>query len=221
VTLEAIEDLLARAGSLREVASSAVSDLCTERKVDLGSRLNRGRRQLYQRYLKHCFEDGVLTDEELADLDHLAGLLQLNESDLAAVQDAVAVEIYGEAVEEVLADFRLDDGEETFLRSLRESLDLPEKTADRLYREGAGRARDRAMHEARTRDRLFLRTPAGEFTGRSSSSLEDAIGDALTKASLAIPSLHWFEVIQIAGYVEDGRASGWHATLKAGVRGDD
>jgi flavin-binding protein dodecin len=223
MTLEAIEDLLAEAASVRDVTSTVVFDLCTARKIDLRRRLSRGRRQLYHRYLKHCFEDGVLTSEEIDELSHLRDLLHLDAADLFAVQNAVAIEVYGEAVEEVLADFRLDEEEATFLRRLTESLDLSEEAAGRIYREGAGRARDRALSEARTRDQQFLehRVPAGEFTGRSSSSLEQAIDDALTKASLAIPSLHWFEVTHIAGYVEDGRASGWHTTLKAGIRSDD
>ena len=81
----------------------------------------------------------------------------------------------------------------------------------------------KVLSDAGMRDRQFLkhRVAAGEFTGRSDSSLEKAIDDALAKASLAIPSLHWFEVSQIAGYVEEGRSSGWHVTLKAGIRSDD
>jgi flavin-binding protein dodecin len=223
MTLEAIEDLLAEAACVRDVTSAAVSDLCTARKIDLRNRLHRGRRQLYHRYLKHCFEDRVLSPEEIDELSHLRDLLHLDAADLSAVQDAVAVEVYGEAVEEVLADFRLDDDEAAFLRDLTESLHLSEDTAKRIYGEGAGRARDRVLRDAGTRDRQFLehRVPAGEFTGRSDASLERAIDDALTKASLAIPSLHWFEVTHIAGYVEDGRANGWHATLKAGIRSDE
>ncbi len=221
MTLEAIEDLLAEARCVRDVTRAAVSDLCTARKVDLRSRLSRGRRQLYHRYLKYCLEDRVLAAEEVESLAHLRDLLHLDRADLAAVQDAVAVEVYGEAVEEVLADFRLDDDEAAFLRSLTESLNLSEKTATLVYQEKADRARERALSEATTRDRQFLRPAAGEFTGRSSASLEQAIDDALTKASLAIPSLHWFEVTHIAGYVEGGRTSGWHATLKAGIHGED
>ena len=223
MTLEAIEDLLAQAACVRDVTSGAVSDLCTARKVDLRRRLSRGRRQLYHRYLKHCFEDRVLSPNEIDELCHLRDLLHLDAGDLVAVQNAVAVEVYGEAVEEVLADFRLDDDEAAFLRGLTDSLDLSEHTAARIYTEHAGRAHSRAMSEASTPDLQFLehRAPAGEFTGRSSTSLERAIDDALTKASLVVPNLHWFEVTHIAGYAEEGQASGWHISLKAGIRSDD
>jgi len=227
MTLEAIEDLLAQAGCVHEVTRAAVSELCAARNVDLARRLSRGRRHLYYRYLKHCFEDMVLTPEEIDELRHLQELLHLDSADLAAVHDAVAVEVYGEAVEEVLADYRLDDDEAAFLRGLRQSLDLSEGAAARIYEDRAGRARERALSEAEARDRLFIdhRAPAGEFTGRASASLERAIDDALTKASLAIPGLHWFELTHIAGYVEDGRVGSWHVTLSAGIgsqgRADD
>jgi len=220
VTLQAIEDLLARADCVRDVTSVVVSDLCAARNVDLRRRLSRGRRQLYHRYLKHCFEDKVLTPGEIDELSHLRGLLHRDAADRVEVHDAVAVEVYGEAVEEVLADFRLDDDEAAFLRGLRESLDLSEDAAAGIFEEGRVRARERALKEAGTQDQQFVehRAAAGAFTGRSSSSLEDAIDDALTKASIAIRELHWFEVTHIAGYVEDGRTGGWHVTLSAGLR---
>jgi flavin-binding protein dodecin len=220
LTLEAIEDLLAQADRIRDVTSDAVSELCARRDVDLRRRLHRGRRRLYQRYLEHCLEDRVVSVQESEELAHLGALLHLEPADLVAIHDEVAVAVYGEAVEEVLADYRLDDDEEIFLRRLRESLDLSEVDAERLYSQGSSRARDRAFNEAASPDPQFIspRATAGTFTGRSAASFDAAIDDALTKASIAAPNLHWFKVSVIAGYVEEGRASGWHVTLQAGLR---
>jgi hypothetical protein len=223
VTLEGIEDLLAQAASVREVTQPMISKLCEERRVDLSNRLVRGRKRLYGRYLRHCFEDKVLSEEERADLAHLRSLLRLSAADLAAVHDEVAIEVYGEAVQEVLEDFQLDDDEAEFLRGLREQLGLTEERAERIYRDGSGEARTRALSQAESRDRQFIehRAVAGEFTGRSDATLESAIDDALTKAALAIPRLHWFEVTELAGYVADGKAKSWHVTLRAGIRKDE
>jgi flavin-binding protein dodecin len=222
LTLEAIEDLLARADRIRDVTSDAVSELCARRDVDLRHRLHRGRRQLYQRYLEHCLEDRVVSAQESEELAHLGGLLHLEPADLAVAHDEVAVAVYGEAVEEVLADYHLDDDEEVFLRRLRESLNLSEADAERLYRQGSSRLRDRAFHEAASPDpQLVSPRAAGKFTGRSSASFQTAIDDALTKASFAVPNLLWFKVLAIAGYIEEGRASGWHVTLEAGVYNDE
>jgi flavin-binding protein dodecin len=223
VTLEGIEDLLARATSVRDVTHTVISKLCEERRIDLNNRLARGRKQLYRRYLKHCFEDKVLSEEERADLAHLRSLLHLSAADLAAIHDEVAIEVYGEAVQEVLEDFRLDDDEAEFLRELREQLDLTEEKAERIYSRESGEARMRALSHAESRDRQFIEhhAAAGKFTGRSDGTLESAIEDALAKAALAIPRLHWFEVSEIAGYAADNKTESWHVTLRAGIREDE
>jgi flavin-binding protein dodecin len=223
VTLSAIENLLAQAAGVREVTPAMVASLCEERRVDLTSRLARGRRQLYARYLKHCFEDRRLSDDERADLAHLRALLHLSPPELAAIQDQVAIEIYGEVVQEVLADFQIDDDELAFLTELRADLGLEEEKADRILEKGSADARMRARTHAQARDRHFVehREPAGDFTGRSEESLEGAIQDALAKASLAVPKLHWFEVLEIAGYVSGGQASGWHVNVRAGIHKDE
>jgi flavin-binding protein dodecin len=223
VTLCAIENLLAQAAGVREVTPVMVASLCEERRVDLPNRLTRGRRQLYARYLKHCFEDRRLSDHERADLAHLRELLHLSRRELAVIQDQVAIEIYGEVIQEVLADFQIDEDESAFLTELRAELGLEEERAEKILEEGTANARMRARSQAQARDQQFLehRTSAGDFTGRSEQSLDCAIQDALTKASLAVPKLHWFEVLQIAGYVSDGRASGWHVNLRAGIHKDE
>ena len=183
----------------------------------------RGRKQLYRRYLKHCFEDKRLSQEERADLAHLRALLHLSTPDLIAIHDAVAIEVYGEAVHDVLEDFVLDDDEAEFLRELRTQLGLTEATAERIFLKGSSEARDRAMSQAESRDQQFVEhhAAAGEFTGRSDASLEKAIDDALAKAAKAITRLSWFEVTQVAGYVAEGKADGWHVTLRAGIGKDE
>jgi flavin-binding protein dodecin len=88
--------------------------------------------------------------------------------------------------------------------------------------EGERTARDDVLRKASSRDHLFLkhRAPAGDFTGRSSTTIEEAVAEALGKATVAIPSLHWFELTHIAGYVERGQTKGWHVILRAGVSPD-
>lgn len=219
ITLEGIENLLAEAANVRDVTPLMITDLCEQRKIDLKNRLARGRRLLYRRYLSHCLEDKRLSQDEHADLAHLRLLLHLNQHELSHIHDEVAIEVYGEAVHEVLDDFRLDDQEVAFLATLQKDLGLSEDKAGRIYREESSMAQRRAMSEAASRDHQFIlhRKPAGEFTGRSNDSLEGAIEDGLAKATLAVPGLHWFEVGEISGYIEKGHAKSWHVTLKAGI----
>jgi flavin-binding protein dodecin len=221
-TFEAIEDLLAASSNLRDVSTQAVDAVCEDNGIDLERRFESDRKHLYRRYLAYCLEDKELSEEENADLEHLRALLHLGWDEVAFVHDEVASEVYGMAIREVLADLEIDAGEEAFLRRLRGELRISDAVAADLLARGRRDVHDRALINASTPDQDFLvyRAPAGEFTGRSDNSFENAVSDALTKAVIAIPQLHWFEVTNIAGYVGDGGPKGWHVTVRGGIAPD-
>ena len=60
-----------------------------------------------------------------------------------------------------------------------------------------------------------------ELTGSSKTSLEDAIQTAITKASKTLRNLHWFQVVDTRGYIENGKVDYWQVTIKLGFRLDD
>jgi flavin-binding protein dodecin len=55
-----------------------------------------------------------------------------------------------------------------------------------------------------------------ELTGSSTSSIEEAVNNSLTKASKSIHNLRWFEMVEIRGEIGDKTVSHWHATTKVG-----
>ena len=55
-----------------------------------------------------------------------------------------------------------------------------------------------------------------ELTGSSKASMEDAIKNAITKASKSLRGMHWFEVIDTRGFLEDGKIAYWQVTVKVG-----
>jgi flavin-binding protein dodecin len=55
-----------------------------------------------------------------------------------------------------------------------------------------------------------------ELTGSSSTGIEDAVQQAIAKASETVRNIRWFEVIETRGHVADGRVAHWQVTLKAG-----
>jgi len=57
-----------------------------------------------------------------------------------------------------------------------------------------------------------------ELTGSSSVSIQDAIENAVTKASETIKNMRWFEVIETRGHIGDGKIEHWQVTLKVGFR---
>jgi flavin-binding protein dodecin len=219
-TFEAIEDALARCTRVSDVGADAIDALCSGFGVDISRRFASDRKHLYRRYLAYCLEDRVLSAEENADLKHLGQLLHLDEATLHAVHDEVAHEVYGKAVQEVLEDLQISPEEDAFLRRLRGELHLSDTEAERMLERSRESARDAALREASAIDPEFTgqRPPAGAFIGRSDESFEAAVSDALAKAQVAIPQLHWFEVTNVSGYVGDGKPSSWHVTVRGGIK---
>lgn len=60
-----------------------------------------------------------------------------------------------------------------------------------------------------------------ELTGSSASSMEDAIRNAVERASRTLRQLRWFEVVDTRGHIEEGRIGHWQVTIKVGFTLDD
>lgn len=60
-----------------------------------------------------------------------------------------------------------------------------------------------------------------ELTGSSKTSIEDAVGKAIARASKTLRNIHWFEVVETRGHVVDGKVGHWQVTIKAGFTLDD
>ena len=55
-----------------------------------------------------------------------------------------------------------------------------------------------------------------ELTGTSHKGLEDAVANAIARASATLHNLRWFEVIETRGHIEDGKIAHWQVTVKVG-----
>lgn len=55
-----------------------------------------------------------------------------------------------------------------------------------------------------------------ELVGSSEKSVEDAIENAITRASKTIRFVKWFEVVQIRGHVEDGSVRHYQVSMRVG-----
>jgi flavin-binding protein dodecin len=60
-----------------------------------------------------------------------------------------------------------------------------------------------------------------ELTGTSKTGIEDAVNNAIGKASRSVHSLRWFEVSEVRGYIADGAVDNWQVTIKVGFTLDD
>jgi flavin-binding protein dodecin len=55
-----------------------------------------------------------------------------------------------------------------------------------------------------------------ELTGSSSKNIDDAVNNAIGKASKTIHNLRWFEVTDIRGEIENNAIAWWQITMKVG-----
>jgi len=57
-----------------------------------------------------------------------------------------------------------------------------------------------------------------EIVGSSSKGTDDAIQNAIGRASKTLKNLDWFEVIETRGHVANGKIGHYQVTLKIGFR---
>jgi dodecin len=60
-----------------------------------------------------------------------------------------------------------------------------------------------------------------ELVGSSEKSIEDAIQNAIIRASKTIREMKWFEVVQMRGHIENGSVRHYQVTLRVGFTLDE
>ncbi|MFF4760186.1 dodecin [Streptomyces sp. NPDC001292] len=60
-----------------------------------------------------------------------------------------------------------------------------------------------------------------EIVGSSHEGVDQAIRNAITRASQTLRNLDWFEVTQVRGQLEDGQIEHYQVGLKVGFRIED
>ena len=55
-----------------------------------------------------------------------------------------------------------------------------------------------------------------ELTGSSKAGMEDAVSNAIARASKTLRGMHWFEVTDTRGFIEGGKVAYWQVTVKVG-----
>lgn len=55
-----------------------------------------------------------------------------------------------------------------------------------------------------------------ELTGSSEKSIEDAITNAVKRASQTVRNMRWFEVTDTRGHIEQGQVAHYQVTIKVG-----
>ncbi len=60
-----------------------------------------------------------------------------------------------------------------------------------------------------------------ELTGSSTTTIEDAIQNALNRAAKTVRNMRWFQVVETRGHIQDGKVAYWQVTIKVGFTIED
>lgn len=60
-----------------------------------------------------------------------------------------------------------------------------------------------------------------ELVGSSTSSFDDAVRTAVSRAASTMRNLRWFEVVETRGHIENGAIAHWQVTVKLGFTLED
>lgn len=60
-----------------------------------------------------------------------------------------------------------------------------------------------------------------ELTGSSTSSIEEAVRNAVARASKTVHNMRWFEVTETRGHLENNSIAHWQVTVKIGFTLDE
>ena len=60
-----------------------------------------------------------------------------------------------------------------------------------------------------------------ELVGSSTKSTDDAIHNAIERASQTLKHLDWYEVVETRGHIDDGKVAHFQVVLKVGFRLED
>ena len=60
-----------------------------------------------------------------------------------------------------------------------------------------------------------------DVVGTSSTTLEDAIRNAVTKSSKTVRNMSWFEVVETRGRIDGGDVAQWQVTVRIGFAVQD
>ncbi len=55
-----------------------------------------------------------------------------------------------------------------------------------------------------------------ELVGSSTTTMEDAVQNALASAAKTIRNMRWFEVVETRGHIEENKIHHWQVTVKIG-----
>jgi hypothetical protein len=129
-----VNNLLA-SRALIEIQLSDVEAILARYKVDFHLTFLNQLKELYERYLKKCLEDEVLTENEIQELNHLREILILKDQDVIGIHEKLGEDIYRKKYDDAISAGSLNKSKEEFLQKIQENLCLPDSIVNKISEE--------------------------------------------------------------------------------------
>lgn len=129
-----INNLLARVEKPSQLTFEDLNKIAIEYKINISKDFKEELKNFYKEYLIYCFEDKRIDENESENLTSLKSVFDLNDSDINNVHEEVAKIIYGESVDDAIADGQLTIQEIEFLKKLRSELRITNDLAETIYK---------------------------------------------------------------------------------------
>lgn len=176
---------------IMDISPGDIQDILDKYELNLYRDFDDGSlREIYKTYLRFCFDDNHLDEEEIIRLRKLKKLLGLTDKAVEIANHQICQEVYERELDAALEDHRLDAKELEFLKQLQNKLQLPQSWVDSTYQHKAQSIIIQFVKGAIADERL---SPDEE---RELQALTDNLGieprlDNTTQAELAKYRLFW------------------------------
>ncbi|MFT3947890.1 MAG: hypothetical protein QM763_13050 [Agriterribacter sp.] len=129
-----LNNLLATKEILK-ISKREISEIEEQYKLSLNKEFKLNLEEFYAVYLNYCLADKILNEQELAELNHLKHILELDDKTINKLHAKIGENIYKKSFQEAVADGRLTKDEEEFLSKLESALRLPKELAEKISAE--------------------------------------------------------------------------------------
>lgn len=176
---------------IMEVQAEDIQQIMDKYNLNLYKNFDDGSlRELYKTYLRYCFDDNHLNEDEIIRLKHLKRLLGLSDKAVEIANHQICQEVYERELHVALEDNRLDKKEILFLKQLQSQLHLPQELADTVYQNKAQSIIINFIKGAIADERLSPDEEAELQTLIDNLDVDPQL-DATTQAELAKYRLFW------------------------------
>jgi len=131
--LREINNLISKTQNIKNVSIEEIENIAFKYKVKIHKKFKNELQEMYHRFLKHCFKDKILSDDELEQLAHLKYLFNMDDKIINKIHKDISLEVFNESIDEAIADGKLDEHEKEFLDKLQTRLKLPDDIATNIY----------------------------------------------------------------------------------------